>query len=202
MAVAGRRSRGAIRDRRSIAAEPEPLILFVGRLVPLKGPQVLIEAMGQVAQVHPEAQLVLVGDGALRDQLRQHAQELGLAGQVRLLGYVRGKPLAALYRAADVVVVPSLYEPFGLVALEAMVSGTPVVAADAGGLAALVRDQQTGLKVPPNDPRALAGGILRLLTDHDLASGLAANARRMAMKQYSWTDVAKRTLALYQGLQG
>lgn len=178
----------------------EPLVLFVGRLTPIKGPQVLLEALPGLLSVLPTTRLVLAGDGPLREPLQQRAQELGLADRVRFLGHVRGQPLAALYRAADVLVAPSLYEPLGLVALEGMVCGTPVVAAASGGLAEIVRDGETGVLVPPNDPRALTSAVARLLTDRGLAARLAAEAADRVRRCYTWAEVATRSLAVYSAV--
>ncbi|MEN6642396.1 MAG: glycosyltransferase family 4 protein [Armatimonadia bacterium] len=186
-------------DFRSLFCAPGvPLILFVGRLTAIKGPGILLEALREVVKVLPDAQLVLAGDGALKDQLRQHAQEVGLDDHTRFVGHVRGRALAALYRCANVLVVPSLYEPLGMVALEAMICDTPVVAADTGGLAELVQDGQTGFTVPPNDPNALAGAILRMLTSAAEASECIAQARQLAMEGHRWMDVARRSLELYK----
>lgn len=182
---------------RSLFCQPgERLILFVGRLTPIKGPQVLLEAMPQLLAVHPDVHLVLAGEGTSQEALAARASELGLAGRVHLVGYLRGRVLAAMYRAADVLAVPSLYEPLGMVALEGAVCGTPLVVADAGGLGEIVTDAETGLKVPPNDPQALAAALARELTRPGVPVSLAQAARRELVQRYSWARVADRTLGL------
>jgi len=178
----------------------EALLLFVGRLVPIKGPQVLLEALPKILSFLPAARLVLAGEGPLREPLQRRAQELGLSERVRFLGHVQGQPLAALYRCADVLVVPSLYEPLGMVALEGMVCRTPIVAADTGGLAEIVEEERTGLKVPPNDPHALACAIVRLQATPALGREMSGNGQRQAIEHHDWSEVARRSLDLYDTL--
>lgn len=178
----------------------ERIILFVGRLTPIKGPQVLLEALPEVLALYPETRLVMVGEGAMREPLQRRAEELGIGERVRFVGYVRGKPLAAVYRAADVLAVPSLYEPVGMVALEGMVCGTPLVVGDAGGLSDMVQDGRTGLKVPPNDPRALARALAITLSRPDLAAQRATAARAYALENHNWAGVARRSLDVYHSV--
>lgn len=188
---------------RSLFSAPgEKVILFVGRLTPIKGPQVLLEALPEVLTLFPETRLVMVGEGALQEPLQRRAQELGLEGRVRSIGHVRGKPLAALYRSADVLVVPSLYEPVGMVALEGMVCGVPLVVGDAGGLGEMVQDGWNGLKVPPNDPRSLARAIIISLSRPDVVAQQATAAHAYALGRHCWADVARRTVALYENVSG
>jgi glycosyltransferase involved in cell wall biosynthesis len=142
--------------------------------------------------------LVLVGEGQRQAELQQLVGELGMTGQVTFLGYVAFPALAAIYRAAEVVVVPSLYEPFGLVALEAMAAGRPVVAAEAGGLTEIVTEGATGLCVPPGDAGALAAALERVLSDGALAGRLARQGREHAVSGYSWSRVAELTRDCYR----
>lgn len=178
----------------------EMIILFVGRLTPIKGPQVLLEALPEVLTLFPEIRMVMAGEGPMREPLRRRAEEMGIAERVRFIGYVRGKPLAAVYRSADVLVVPSLYEPVGMVALEGMVCGAPLVVGDAGGLSDIVEDGRTGLKVPPNDPQALARALAITLSRPDLASQRVAAAREYALSCHSWAEVAQRSIEIYSAV--
>jgi glycogen(starch) synthase len=178
----------------------EPLVAFVGRLTPTKGPHVLLEAVPRVLGLRPETRFVFAGDGQMREGLESRARELGLEGTVRFVGHLRGQVLATFYRAADLVVVPSLYEPFGMVALEAAVCGTPVLVAGTGGLSEILVDGVTGITVPPNDPEALARGIVHLLHNLHLGRELAAHADARVREQYRWEDVARRTMAVYERL--
>jgi len=183
-----------------LCREDESLVVFVGRLARMKGPHVLLEAIPRVLGLRPETRFVFAGEGQMREGLEHRAKELGIEANVRFVGHLRGQVLATFYRAADMVVMPSLYEPFGMVALEAMVCGTPVVAADTGGLSEVVVDGDTGLKVPPNDPEALARATIHLLRSPGLGKQLAEQARLRALQQYRWEDVATRTMSVYERL--
>jgi len=182
-----------ISDFRAILADPdEAVVLYVGRLSPTKGADTLVEAMRVVGEQHPEAKLVVVGDGVLREELAKQAEELGVA--TLFTGHLEGKALAAAYRCADVVVVPGRYEPTGMVALEAMACGKPVVASDVGGLREVIADG-SGLRVPPSEPQPLAEAILRVLDDPPLAQTLGAAAQKQA-GTYTWESSAERLVSL------
>ncbi len=188
--------------RRELAPDGEAIVLCAGRLVYEKGFQVALEAFGRVASatgpVAPPARLVVAGSGPHEAELHAQAAELDLGDRVRFLGWTDDERLPALYRAADVCLVPSLYEPFGLVALEAMRGGCAVVAAATGGLREVV-PAGTGVRVPPDDVRALSAALRRLLDDaglrHRLVRAGAAHAAR-----FSWDDAAARTLEVYDRL--
>jgi len=150
-----------------------------------------------VLLVVPEARLVIAGKGVLQQSLTDTARNLGIGDRVSFVGYVEGEPLAALYHAAHVLAAPSLYEPFGIVALEGMICGKPVVAADVGGLREIVLDGQTGFRVPAGDATALAGALVKILTDADLAARLGAAGRERAEEVYDWPQVARQTVDRY-----
>lgn len=180
--------------------DPDPArVLFVGRLVPQKGVDVLIRAFGAVLRRRPDARLVIAGDGQQRLYLERLARFLGVRDRVDFLGWQPPDRLPALYRAATVTAVPSLYEPFGLVALEAMASGRPVVVARVGGLAEIVEDGRGGFTVEPGDDLDLASRLAALLSDTSLARSVGAAARRRA-EQYDWAAAAGRTARLYDSL--
>jgi glycosyltransferase involved in cell wall biosynthesis len=182
---------------RSVFARPdERLLLYVGRLDPEKGVQTLLDAFGRLAAARRELRLVVVGEGKLRPGLQQEAAGLGLGERVTFLGYVAPPALAAVYRMAEVVVVPSLYEPFGLVALEAMASGTPVVASSAGGLAEIITEE-VGLLVPPGNAEALAQAIACVLDDASCSNRLAAAGRARVAAHYGWGGIATKTAEVY-----
>jgi glycogen(starch) synthase len=109
-----------------------------------------------------------------------------------------GHRLTALMGASDCYVVPSIYEPFGMVALEAAAAGTPVAVADTGGLAEIVEHGRTGVKFPPGDPAALAGAVGEVLADRDYARRLARQARRLVGEDFAWPAIAERTAAVYR----
>jgi glycogen synthase len=175
-----------------------PLILFAGRLEYEKGVQTVLEALPSIERRVPSVGLIVAGAGTYRTSLEQRARDIGLDGQVRFAGFVEEPDLRSLYRAADLVVVPSLYEPFGLVALEAMASGTPVVAADTGGLREIVEHGASGLRFRPDDPGALADAAVRVLTEPGLARRLTTEAHRALAGRRSWAGVAARTVETYR----
>jgi glycosyltransferase involved in cell wall biosynthesis len=184
--------------RKRYAASHEKIIFFVGRLVIEKGVQVLLEAMPQVLAACPEAKLVVAGQGPVEGQLQNRARELGIAHKVYFAGYIDDRTRNQLYRAARVAVFPSLYEPFGIVALEAMAAGTPVVASETGGLVEIITHGIDGMRAWPGHAGSLADNILAVLKDKDLAERLQVNGRRLATEVYDWENIARRTAAVYQ----
>jgi glycogen(starch) synthase len=182
--------------------EGRPLILFAGRLQYEKGVQTLLDAMPVIARQVPGVRLAVAGDGTYRPALEEHAAELRLNGQVRFEGFVDEQRLRTLYSSADVAVIPSLYEPFGLVTLEAMASGTPVVAADTGGLPEIVEHEVSGLLFPPGDADELARAATRLLLDPSLSERLAKEARSALAARGSWHVAAARTAETYRRAMG
>ena len=186
------------------------VLLFVGRLDPVKGLDTLLEAL-RLLSGRPTLKLLVAGGSAPHPQagtrrvdhdetyLRHLAAELGVADRVAWLGPVEQERLPLYYSAADVCVVPSRYESFGLVALEALACGAALVAAPVGGLPQIVRDGENGLLVPERTPALFADRIARVLDDAALAARLRANARAPVL-DYSWAANAARTLALYERL--
>jgi glycogen synthase len=178
--------------RRVLARDEEKVILYIGRLDREKGIDVLLRAFAQVQDRIGPAKLVIAGKGALGDELRRMAGGMGIAEKVFFAGYVSATVLPYLYRSAQMLVVPSLYEPFGIVALEGMVCGLPLVASATGGLKEIVQDGVSGLLTPPGDVDALAGNLEQVLNDDALASRMADVALRRAREQFSWSGVARR----------
>ncbi len=182
--------------------DPDPLVVFVGRLVPEKGPHVLVEAMPFILREFPKANLVLAGKGPMEGDIRRRMYELGLNSVVHLPGHLDDRGLKDLYSRAHVACFPSSYEPFGIVALEAMATGAPCVVGNAGGLAEIIEGGRTGLKVRPNDPPGLGEAIRGLLRDEDLRDDLSRSAREVAYTDYSWDDIARSTLEVYGEVLG
>jgi glycosyltransferase involved in cell wall biosynthesis len=176
------------------------VVLYVGRLnLWQKGLRYLLEAFAVIARAR-EATLVLCGQdqsGAVR--LRELGQKLGILPSLRLTGNLEPEELPDLYACADVVVLPSVTEAFGLVLLEAMAAGKPVVASAVGGVPEVVQDGVNGLLVPPRDSLALANALERVLANDELRSQMSARARDFAA-QYSWDKVAHRTVSVYRAL--
>lgn len=179
------------------SAPDEKLIFFAGRLEYEKGVQTVLEALTQVRRTTP-VRFHVAGVGTHAGALQEHAKSLGLEDAVEFLGFVPDEDLRMYYAAADLAVVPSLYEPFGMVALETMAAGTPCIAADTGGLRELVIHEATGLRFTPGDPASLAGTMLRILTDKRLDKRLTVDARRMLNDQFSWRRIAAATASVYE----
>ena len=177
-----------------------PLVVFAGRLEVEKGVQTLIDAMPALRRAVPGIRAVVIGEGGADRDLRAHARRRRLGDAVTFLGYVSETDLRALISAADVAVVPSLYEPFGFVALEAIVLGAPLVVARTGGLATIVDDGQTGWQFAPGDARALAEAVGEALSDPREARRRAARARADVVARYGWATIAEQTDAVYRGV--
>jgi glycogen(starch) synthase len=187
------------RLRAEFAAPDERLVLLIGRLVYEKGFQIALEAMPELIERVPGTRFLVAGSGTHESELKKQASELGLMDHGTFLGWIGDDVLHLLYRIADVCVVPSIYEPFGLVALEAMASGCPCIVADTGGLREVVPHGEVGLRFRTRDPEALGRMVERVLTDGVLRERLVAEASEH-VHRFDWTDVARRTAAIYDDL--
>ena len=175
-----------------------PLVLYYGRLVHEKGVHDLLAAVARLRRRYPGIRVVVAGTGPKATELRELARRLRLGRSVAFGGFVPDAEIAALAAAADCAVVPSVYEPFGLVALEAAAAGTPVVVSDVGGLREFVADGRTGLRFPAGDPAGLADAVGRLLADPGLGRRLVAEARLVLDRDHAWSRVAERTVEVYR----
>lgn len=184
--------------RRRFAADNEKIILFMGRLVYEKGIQHLIAAMPKILANYHDAKLVVCGKGGMIDELRASVDALGISDKVYFAGYLASKDVQKMYKCADISVFPSTYEPFGIVALEAMLSGTPVVVSDVGGLNEIVEHGVDGMKSYAGNPNSLADSILTLLFDHKLCDTVVKNAKAKVKNQYNWAKIAQDTHFTYQ----
>jgi len=189
--------KGAVRSRYGIQPH-EKMILCVGRLVPQKGIEYLLHAVPIVVRRRPEAKFIIVGDGWYRDHLEWVANTTGHRWRITFTGFIPDWDLIALTKSADVLVVPSIYEPFGIVALEGMVAGVPVVASQVGGLTDFVEHDRTGVLTYPRNPESTAWGIDHVLSNPGHADWLVKNAREAVRKAYSWEAIAKRTSKVYK----
>jgi glycosyltransferase involved in cell wall biosynthesis len=181
-----------------------PFLLFVGRLASNKGLVELIGALATLRREYPDAQLVLVGeDGGMGDAVRRRAVELGVAGAVHFTGFVRDeRRLASAFSEARILVLPSEYEAFGLVLLEALAHGTPVVASRVGGIPEFVPDGKAGVLVPPLDEAALGQALLSLWPDERRRRDLGAYGRTEVVPKYRWDAVVDRLERIYRELVG
>jgi glycogen synthase len=185
------------RARRSWAPDG-PLLAYAGRLEYEKGVHTLLDAIPRLRRRHRGLRVVVAGKGSYGDQLREQARRLRLGSSVVFAGYLSDHALAALVGAADVAVVPSLYEPFGLVALEAAALQTPVVAADTGGLHELIEPSGTGLLFSPGDASDLVRAVDAQLDDPVAARRMARTARAALATGHDWSLLAGATVAAYQ----
>jgi len=176
------------------------VLVAVCRLVPQKGVDVAVRALAEIRRDHPDAVLVVFGDGDQRDALVRLAADLGVGDALYLPG--RAGDVAAWLARAEVVVHPVRWEGFGLALLEAMLVGRPVVASAVSSVPEIVVDGETGLLVPPDDPGALAAAIGRLLGDADIASAYGAAGHARALAEFSVARMATRTLGVYEGALG
>jgi glycogen synthase len=188
--------------RDTLARPDEKIVFYVGRLVSEKGLQVLVDAAPQIVSIYPNVKFIIAGGGDFRFDLANRARAAGVGDWFFFPGRISDDDRDRLYKVADCAVFPSLYEPFGIVALEAMAAGCPVVATDTGGLSEVINLHENGLKVYPNDPGSLAWGILQTLVHPDWARGRAANARRDVDTLYNWDRIAKMTKAVYERVVG
>jgi glycosyltransferase involved in cell wall biosynthesis len=175
-------------------------LLCVGRLIPIKGHIVLLRAFAAARQEIPSLQLDVAGRGPLEPALRALARELGVADSVHFLGYVA--PIQAAIERAAIVVVPSMGEGFGMVALEAMERARPVIAAEIGGLGELVRDGETGLLVAPGEAEPLRAAIVALAGNLQQAAEMGRAGRRRALREFLEERCVDRTEILYRSALG
>jgi glycogen(starch) synthase len=187
--------------RAEFAAPHERLVLFVGRLVYEKGFQLALDALPGVLRQLPNVRFLVAGSGTHEAELKAQALRLGLSERGSFLGWIGDDALHSLYRIADLCVVPSIYEPFGLVALEAMASGCPCIVADTGGLREVVPvGERVGLRFNGGDAEHLGVMIERLLVDHELRERLVTEASEYVLR-FDWDDIARRTRAIYTELR-
>jgi glycogen synthase len=196
------RPAGDLQALRSKFAEPhEKLVLFVGRLVYEKGFQLALDAMPGVLKAVENVRFLVAGSGTHEAELKTQAERLGLSEHGSFLGWIGDDVLHSLYRIADLCVVPSIYEPFGLVALEAMASGCPCIVADTGGLREVVPvGERVGLRFNGGDAEHLGVMIERLLVDEALRERLVTEASEHVLS-FDWDDIAQRTRGIYGELR-
>lgn len=187
-----------VRNRFALASER--ILLFVGRLVPEKGLDILIKALPTVLRNGIPAKIVVVGEGPQREEYQRLASDYGLSSRVFFAGHLDDWTLRALYHVADVAVFPSRFEPFGIVALEAMAARCPVVVSATGGLNEIVDHEGTGLKVSTDNPQALAQAITRIIRDIGFKEWIVNNAYQKCLWNYNWNKIAHWAIGLYNAV--
>lgn len=180
------------------AAPYEKIVYFVGRLVPEKGVQILIEAIPKILMQCPNTKFVISGKGPYQEHLQYLAQSLGISDKVLFTGFTDDDTRNMLFAASSAAVFPSLYEPFGIVALEAMATRTPVIVSDTGGLAEVVEHEVDGLKVYAGNVESLALNIVRILKDETLAQRVSQTAWEKVNSVYNWGVIAADTIKVFQ----
>lgn len=180
------------------AAPHEQLVYYIGRVQQEKGVFVLADAARQILATDPFTKFIFAGTGTVLDALRERVTAWGLSDRIALPGYISDALRDQLYQVADVAVFPSLYEPFGIVGLEAMAARCPVIVSDVGGLGEVVDDGVTGRKVPPDRSDLLAQAIRQSLYDRALALEMAARAYEVVCQMYTWDQIARAEIELYR----
>ena len=189
-----------VRELKSrFAPNGERLLFYVGRITPEKGVQVLLQALPSILERHPDVRLLVAGRNS--EQMQPLVDELGIREAVELLGFVDSETRDCLYRSVDAAVFPSLYEPFGIVALEAMAAGCNVIASEVGGLAEVVDHRRTGLTVRANDSQSIAWAVDQIFTDPVQAEAMRARALQEVTRSYNWGAIAASTLDMYRAVE-
>lgn len=184
--------------RRRFAMDNEKIILYVGRLVYEKGVQHLISAMPKILENYHDSKLVIAGKGGMIDELKSQVDSMGLSNKVYFTGYLNQREVQKMYKCADVAVFPSTYEPFGIVALEAMLAGIPTVVSDIGGLNEIVEHGVNGMKSYTGNPNSIADSVLSLLFDPQLAMNVTKNAKNKVKDEFNWQKIAQDTHYIYE----
>ena len=185
--------------RRYAMGPLDPMILFVGRMVVQKGPDILVRTMPSILRHYPHAKFVFVGDGHMKEDVCRIGHQLGVAHAMRVLGVVRGRELTNLFKACDVVAVPSRNEPFGIVILEGWSAHKPVVSTKRGGPAEFVWHEINGLHVDAT-PESVAWGLGTLIADHDRCRWMGRNGRATVDAAFSWDSIAEQTETVYRSV--
>ncbi len=184
--------------RRQYAMDNEKIILYVGRLVYEKGIQHLIGAMPKILANYHDAKLIICGKGGMIEELKQETRNLGIENKVYFAGYCDSKKVQKMYKCADIAVFPSTYEPFGIVALEAMLAGVPTVVSDVGGLNEIVEHGVTGMKSYAGNSNSISDSVLSLLFDAKLCDNVSKNAVKKVKELYNWNKIAQDTHYVYE----
>lgn len=184
--------------RTMYALPNEQIVFHVGRIVYEKGIQVLIRAMPLILGQHPTAKIVIAGKGPELETCRALAWSLGVGEKVLFAGFISDEDRDRLFKIADCAVFPSLYEPFGIVALQAMAAKCPVVVSEVGGLKEVVRHAETGITIYPDNPESLAWGIVHTLQHPEWSARRVENAYREVRDLYNWDRIAQLTAGVYE----
>lgn len=184
--------------RRNYALDSEKMVFFAGRIVNEKGIQILLQAAPKILASCPDTKFIIAGRGPCLEELKSLAYHLGIAHKVYFTGYLNDVQITKMYKAIDVATFPSLYEPFGIVALEGMLAGVPTVVSDAGGLNEIVSHGIDGMKSYAGNANSLADSILEVLCNKTLCENMAKCAREKVVKEFNWDTIAQNTMKVYK----
>ncbi len=184
-------------EKNKYALPDEKIVLFMGRHVWEKGLDVFADSIPKILEKHPYAKFVITGKGYMTDQVKAKVYEYGVSHKVLFTGFIDDDSLKRLIRVSDILVVPSRYEPFGIVALEGMINKVPVVVSDVGGLAEIISHEYNGMKAYVDNPDSVFYCVDRIFSDSMLRDNIVKNAYYEAKNKYSWNKIAKDTLNLY-----
>jgi len=192
-----------LNNRKSSSDNCRKEILYVGRLIFWKGVQILIEAFSQILKTQYDCILIIVGDGPIKGDLEELAYNLHISSSVSFSGNISQKDLNYRYSKANVFVLPSINymeqtEGLGVVLLEAMASGVPVIGSNIGGIPDIIKNEINGLLVPPGDPEALASAIMKILNNPELAEKFAQEGLRTVQERFSWDKISDQFIEIYQ----
>ena len=154
--------------------------------------------MPKILNGYNDAKLIIAGKGGMLDDLKSQADFMGLSNKVYFTGYLNAKQVQKIYKCADVAVFPSTYEPFGIVALEAMLAGVPTVVSDVGGLNEIVDHGVNGMKSYAGNPNSIADSVLNLLYDQQLSQNVAKRAKQKVKEEFNWNKIAQDTHYIYE----
>jgi glycosyltransferase involved in cell wall biosynthesis len=187
--------------RKKLGIKPEdPVVLTLSRFHPKKGYQFLVKAIPLVIRKHPETKFIFCGKGSEKEKIVNLVQSFGISENVIFTGFIDETNKPMYYAMSDIFVLPSLAESAGIVILEALASGKPVIASNTGNIAEIIHDGLSGILIRPEDPNQIAQAIIKYLEDQQLRQFGGKVGRARVVKNYSWEYVAKKTLALYEKL--
>jgi glycosyltransferase involved in cell wall biosynthesis len=184
--------------RKRYALPNEKIVFFVGRLVNEKGVHVLLNAIPKILKSYSNVKFVIAGKGPCLNNLIEISRMLNIQNKVYITGFVSEEVLLKLYKCSDIAVFPSTYEPFGIVALEGMVAGIPVVVSDTGGLKEIVAHKEDGMEFYSGNSNSLADCIIELLRDNNLSDRIRNAALKKVHKLYNWSNISQKILNEYE----
>ncbi len=184
--------------RRKYAADNEKIVFFVGRIVNEKGVKVLIDSVPKILNYYNDVKFIIAGKGPEMEELKEKAHNMNISNRIYFTGYIKDEDLCNLYKCADIAVFPSLYEPFGIVALEGMIANVPVVISDTGGLDEIVNHGVDGMKSYTGNSNSLADSILDILFNTEKAKKIVENAKKKVNSLYNWENIYRQILNVYK----